>query len=89
MDQESQDLQEAGGVMNDYEQMSDTIEQLTKELDALTALSVATLSSCREKLEIYRENSTGKYQGGVEHTSLISMIDTTSSVLLFKPKGEL
>lgn len=33
------------------------------------------LKLCKEKLELYREYSDGRYHGGVEHTHLIKMID--------------
>jgi len=33
------------------------------------------LRSCKKKLDIYRAHSDGIYQGGVDHTALISWID--------------
>lgn len=33
------------------------------------------LMKARDKLEVYRANSDGQYQGGMEHVSLLRLID--------------
>ncbi len=42
----------------------------------------STLSHAREKLEIYRDHSSGQYHGGIEHTALIRMIDESLAVTI-------
>lgn len=55
---------------------SDALEQAQVHIGLLRA----TLGHAREKLEIYRDHSSGEYHGGIEHTSLIRMIDESLSV---------
>lgn len=59
---------------------SDEIRSLrtTKSVNKLTS---HTLRHAKEKLEIYRDYSDGAYHGGIEHTSLIAMINRTLAVL--------
>jgi len=60
---------------------ADEIERLTTE----NTLLGKTLSHCREKLELYRDNSDGQYHGGIEHTALIRMIDTSLDATIKTP----
>ncbi len=39
-----------------------------------------TMRHARKKLEIYRDHSSGEYHGGIEHTSMIRMIDESLNV---------
>ena len=60
--------------------VANKLDGCASEIDDLSArneLLVKVLGHCREKLELYRDHSDGQYHGGIEHTSLIKMIDTS------------
>ena len=54
---------------------------MIKVKNSLLDLCVNTLDHAKEKLEIYRANSGGEYQGGIEHISLIRMINETTGII--------
>lgn len=59
----------------------DEIRSLRTTTKSVNKLTNATLRHAKEKLEIYRDHSDGEYHGGIEHTSLIVMINRTLDVL--------
>lgn len=50
---------------------SQVIANMQARIDEL----VDVLIPAKEKLQIYREHSTGEYQGGMEYTQLVNLID--------------
>jgi len=68
-----------------------------KEMDRLKkfhnkekAVLFSVLKQAREKLEVYRDHSSGEYHGGIEHTALIRNINQALTIVpppvFHKPK---
>lgn len=60
----------------------DIIDHATSESILTSSLSATekeylrgVLTACKTKLQVYRTHSTGEYQGGMEHTALIKLIE--------------
>lgn len=49
--------------------------------------TIFVLVAARQKLIIYRDNSSGEYLGGMEYTMLIKLIDEEIQRLKVKPTG--
>ena len=71
------DLVESLGEANyDEPELRSKLDKQRQRIELLRA----TIGHAREKLEIYRDHSSGEYHGGIEHTALIRMIDESLSV---------
>ena len=59
---------------------ADDLEDKAKRLKGHVKLLRLVMTSCEEKLEVYRDHSDGRYHGGTEHSMLIGRIKTALAV---------
>jgi len=60
--------------------IDDLEDEVLPRLKGHIKLLRLVLTSCEEKLEVYRDHSDGRYHGGAEHSSLIGRIKTAMAV---------
>ena len=66
------------------EEGEEAVAKVMARHESRDKLFAQVLGQCAEKLEIYRDHSEGEYQGGIEHTRLISNIRDALMVLGIK-----